>query len=63
MGLLALLSYQEYNTFAGRKIIILAILNMILVHKRFLKGKTMQFTQDELDALLKKPKPLNLAGL
>jgi uncharacterized protein YjbI with pentapeptide repeats len=27
-----------------------------------LKGKTMQFTQDELSALLKNPKPLNLAG-
>lgn len=59
--MLALLSYQEYNTFTDRKTIIPAILKTIPAHKS-MKGKTMQFTEDELDALLDKPKPLNLAG-
>jgi hypothetical protein len=31
-------------------------------HNKKLKGKTMQYTQDELDALLQKLKPLNLAA-
>jgi hypothetical protein len=59
---LALLSYQEYNIFTGRKIIFPAILKTILPITKSLKGKTMQFTQDELNELLQKPKPLNLAG-
>ncbi|MDO9299826.1 MAG: pentapeptide repeat-containing protein, partial [Anaerolineales bacterium] len=59
---LALLTYQGYNIFTGYKNKHSHNPENDTSPIKTLKGKTMQFTQDELSALLKNPKPLNLAG-
>jgi hypothetical protein len=55
-------THQGYNIFTGYKHGRSKNIETDTHFLKISKGKTMQFTQDELNELIKKPKPLNMAG-